>query len=51
MLSLLEVIHPKNITKTNVKEHTMFSSRSFMMSGLAFKSLNHFEFVFVYVMR
>ena len=29
----------------------MFSSRSFMVSGLAFRSLIHFEFIFVYGMR
>ena len=26
----------------------MFSSRSFMVSGLMFKFLGHFEFIFVY---
>ena len=26
----------------------MFSSRTFMVSGLPFKSLIHFEFIFVY---
>ena len=26
----------------------MFSSRSFIVSGLTFRSLNHFEFSFVY---
>ena len=29
----------------------MFSSRSFMISGLIFKSLIHFEFIFVYGIR
>ena len=29
----------------------MFSSRSFMVSGLTFKSLIHFEFIFVYGVR
>ena len=29
----------------------MFSSRSFMVSGLTFKSLIYFEFIFVYGMR
>ena len=29
----------------------MFSSRSFMVSGLTFRSLNHFEFIFVYGVR
>ena len=29
----------------------MFSSRSFMVSCLIFKSLNHFEFIFVYGVR
>ena len=27
----------------------MFSSRSFIVSGLTFRSLIHFEFIFVYV--
>ena len=27
----------------------MFSSRSFIVSGLMFRSLIHFEFIFVYV--
>ena len=29
----------------------MFSSKSFIVSGLKFKSLNHFEFIFVYGVR
>ena len=29
----------------------MFSSRNFMVSGLTFKSLIHFEFIFVYGIR
>ena len=29
----------------------MFSSRSFMVSGLTFRSLNHFEFIFMYGVR
>ena len=29
----------------------MFSSRSFMVSGLTFRSLNHFEFIFAYDVR
>ena len=29
----------------------MFSSRSFIVSGLAFRSLIHFEFIFVYSVR
>ena len=29
----------------------MFSSRSFIISGLTFRSLNHFEFIFVYDVR
>jgi len=28
----------------------MFSSRSFIVSGLTFRSLIHFEFIFVYVL-
>ena len=30
---------------------TMFSSRSFIVSGLTFRSLIHFEFIFVYGVR
>ena len=29
----------------------MFSSKSFIMSGLTFMSLIHFEFIFVYGVR
>ena len=29
----------------------MFSSKSFIVSGLTFRSLIHFEFIFVYVVR
>ena len=29
----------------------MFSSRSFMISGLTFKSLLYFEFIFIYGVR
>ena len=29
----------------------MFSSRSFIISGLMFRSLIHFEFIFVYSVR
>ena len=29
----------------------MFSSRSFIVSGLTFRSLSHFEFIFVYGVR
>ena len=29
----------------------MFSSRSFMISSLTFRSLIHFEFIFVYSVR
>ena len=29
----------------------MFSSRSFIVSGLTFRSLIHFEFIFVYGIR
>ena len=30
---------------------SMFSSRSFIVSGLTFRSLIHFEFIFVYSVR
>ena len=29
----------------------MFSSKSFIVSGFTFRSLNHFEFIFVYDVR
>ena len=42
----------KIITKINVKELIpLFSFRSFMVSGLTFKSLTHFELIFVYGVR
>ena len=34
-----------------VRECSMFSSRSFIVCGLTFRSLVHFEFIFVYVVR
>ena len=34
-----------------VKECSMFSSKSFLVSGLAFRSLIHFKFVLVYGIR
>ena len=34
-----------------VKECSLFSSRSFMVSSLTFRSLIHFEFIFVYGVR
>ena len=46
-------VKSKNIiTNTYVKEITaVFSSRSFMVSGLMFKSLIHLSFIFVYGIR
>ena len=41
------VISKKIIVKTNVKELFSFSYRSFMISGLMFKSLIHLELIFV----
>ena len=42
----------KNIANTNVKSLLpMFSSRSFMFSGLILKPLIHSQFIFVYVMK
>ena len=38
----------ENITETDIKVYCLFSSRSFTVSGLTFKSLIHFEFVFVH---
>ena len=32
-------------------QESMFSSRSFIVSGLTFRSLIHFEFIFVYGVR
>ena len=37
----------KNISMSYVQDFTMFSSRIFMVSGLTFKSLIHFEFILV----
>ena len=34
-----------------VTEFSMFSSKSFIVSGLTFRSLIHFEFIFVYGVR
>ena len=34
-----------------VSVSAMFSSRSFIVSGLTFRSLIHFEFIFVYGVR
>ena len=41
----------KNIAIIYVKECSMFSSRSFMVSGLTFRSLIYFQFIFVYGVR
>ena len=40
---------PLRVTKRNIV--TMCSSRSFMVSDLTFKSLIHFELIFVYGVR
>ena len=34
-----------------VRDCSMFSSKSFILSGLMFRSLIHFEFIFVYSVR
>ena len=34
-----------------VRECSMFSSKSFIVSGLTFRSLIHFKFIFVYGVR
>ena len=34
-----------------ISSFSMFFSKSFPVSGLTFRSLNHFEFIFVYVVR
>ena len=34
-----------------VIKYSMFSSKSFIVSGLTFRSLIHFEFIFVYGVR
>ena len=41
----------KNIAVIYVKARSMFSFRSFMVSSLIFRSLIHFEFIFVYGIR
>ena len=42
---------PKKIVLWRISKRVLltFSSRSFMVSGLKFRSLHHFEFIFVYV--
>ena len=46
LFPLLEEIH-KNIAKMSKSVLPMFSSRSFVVSGLTFKSLIPFDFIFV----
>ena len=41
----------KDLAVIDVKECSMFSSKSFIVSGLTFRSLIHFEFIFVYGVR
>ena len=41
----------KDIAVIYVKECSMFSFRSFIMSSLTFRSLIHFEFIFLYSVR
>ena len=48
---LPKVTDPKNIALIYVKEYSMLSFRSLMVSSLTFKSLIHFEFIFVYGVR
>ena len=52
LFPLPEETDPKNIATTMSKSVLpMFSSRSFMVSSLTFRSLAHFEFIFVYGVR
>lgn len=37
--------------KSNLRAYCLFSSRSLIVSGLIFKHLIHFEFIFVYVVK
>ena len=50
---LLEETYPKKILLRPMSKRVqlIFSSRSFMTSGLTFKSLIHFKFIFVYGVR
>ena len=41
---LAEIFMPESVVP-------MFSSKSFIVSGLTFRSLTHFEFIFVYGIR
>ena len=41
----------KNLYSLRQRGICLFSSRSFMVSGLTFRSLIHFEFIFVYGVR
>ena len=41
----------EDLTVIYVIECSMFSSKSFIVSGLTFRSVIHFEFIFVYGVR
>ena len=53
LLLLTEETYPKKILLRPLSESIlpMFSFRSFVVSGLKFKSLIHFEFIFVHDVR
>ena len=51
LFPLLEETDPTNLAKTYVSVLPMFSSRSFMASGLILKCLIHFEVIFLDGMR
>ena len=48
---LLQGILKKDLAALYVTILPMFSSKSFIVSGLTFRSLIHFEFIFVYGVR
>ena len=55
-LTLLSQLHPEDTTLAVAPEYCrlllpMFSSKSFIVSGLTFRLLIHFEFIFVYGAR
>ena len=51
LFSLLKEMDQKRIAMTYVKECSIFSSKSFIVSSFTFRSLIHFEFIFVYSVR
>ena len=51
LFPLPEETYPKKYTKIIIKEETMFSARSFMISDLTCKSVIRFEYILVHGMK